>query len=163
MRTLAGWRTALVLLAGAVSGPARAQEPGPEGAPVTVWPGREWAKATPESQRLSGAALDAAAAYAEKYGGSGCVVRHGYLVREGGDSTKRADIKSATKASFGATLLGLALDAGPVRLDDLAPKHYPQLGTEKADNNPAWLGEITVRHLATMSAGFDDGRPPRLV
>src|SRR5262249_28013057 len=30
-------------------------------------------------------------------------------------------------------------------------------------NDKDWLGEITVRHLATMTAGFDDGRPPKLV
>jgi CubicO group peptidase (beta-lactamase class C family) len=155
-------RVSLVLLAGLVAAEsARARQPEQAAA---VWPGREWEVATAESQGLSRAALDAAAAYAEKYGGgSGCVVRHGYLVREWGDPTHRADIKSATKASFGATLLGLAIDAGLVRLDDLASKSYPQLGTENADNNRAWLGEITLHHLATMTAGFDDGRPPKLV
>src|SRR5580698_9815958 len=76
----------------------------------TVWPGRQWETATPESRGLSGAGLDAAAAYAEKAGGgSGCVIRHGYLVKEWGDPTKLADIKSATKGVTGSTLLGLAV------------------------------------------------------
>lgn len=128
-----------------------------------VWPGRDWERATPESQGLSGAALDAAATYAEKAGGgSGCIIRHGYLVKEWGDPSKKADIKSATKGSLGATLLGLAVDAGLVGLDDLATKHYPKIGTEVPANSRAWLDEITIRHLATMTAGFDDGRPPRL-
>src|SRR5262249_44405098 len=39
----------------------------------------------------------------------------------------------------------------------------PQLGTENPDNSKAWLSTITIRHLATMTAGFDDGRPPKLV
>src|SRR5262245_47945420 len=76
-----------------------------------VWPGRDWEIASPASQGLSSAALDAATRYAEEHGGgSGCIIRHGYLVKEWGDPTKLADIKSATKASVGATLLGLAVD-----------------------------------------------------
>ena len=139
----------------AVAFPARAAD---------VWPGKEWATAPPASRGLSPAGLDEAAAYAEKHGGgSGCVIRHGYLVKEWGSPTTRWDIKSATKGSLGATILGLAVDAGKVRLDDLAQTHYPAIGTEKPQNNTDWLKEITVRHLATMTAGFDDGRPPKLV
>jgi CubicO group peptidase (beta-lactamase class C family) len=89
-----------------------------------VWPGKDWATATPESQGLNKADLDAAAAYAlEHGGGSGCVIRHGFLVLEWGSPTKLADIKSATKGSFGTTMLGLAIDAGLVKIDDLAQKH----------------------------------------
>jgi len=127
-------------------------------------PGKEWETASSESQGMSRAALDTVAAYALKHGGSGCIVRHGYLVREWGDPTALADIKSATKGAIGTTLLGLAVDAGLVALNDPALKHYPALGRETPDNaQTGWLGEITVRHLATMTAGFDDGRPPRLV
>jgi CubicO group peptidase (beta-lactamase class C family) len=129
-----------------------------------IWPEKDWATATPTSQGLSAAELDEAAAYAEKHGGgSGCVIRHGYLIKEWGSATTRWDIKSATKGTLGATTLGLAVDAGLVKLDDLAQKHYPAIGTEKPENSADWLKEITVRHLATMTAGFDDGRPPRLV
>ncbi|HTK78446.1 MAG TPA: serine hydrolase [Gemmataceae bacterium] len=135
-------------------GPARAQ----------TFPAADRATLTPERQGLSSPALDAAAAYAEKYGGgSGCVVRHGVLVKEWGDPKNLADIKSATNGSFGATALGLAVDRGLVKLDDLAQKHYPTLGTERPENNKDWLAAITIRQLATMTAGFDDGRPPKLV
>jgi CubicO group peptidase (beta-lactamase class C family) len=132
---------------------------------AAVWPTREWADATPESQGVSPAALDEAAAYALKYGGgSGCVIRHGYLVKEWGDSNKLADIKSSTKGSVGTTLLGLALDDKLVQLDDAARKHYSKLGEEKPENvGTGWLDEITIHQLATMTAGFDDGRPPKLV
>src|SRR5436309_3383659 len=130
-----------------------------------VWPERDWVPAAPKSQGMSEAGLDAAAAYAQKYGGgSGCVIRHGYLIKEWGDREYLADIKSCTKGSVGATLLGLAIDDGLVKLDDLAQAHYPDIGQEPRENLAAgWLGQITVRHLATMTAGFDDGRPPKLV
>ena len=133
-------------------------------ASAQVWPGKQRAVATPESQGLSSSGLDAAAEYAMKHGGgSGCVVRHVYLVKEWGSATARADIKSATKGTMGATALGLAVDDGLVKLDDSALKHYPALGMEKRDNvERGWLGEITVRQLATMTAGFDNGRPPLL-
>jgi CubicO group peptidase (beta-lactamase class C family) len=128
------------------------------------WPGKEWATATPESQKMSGAALDLAVAHSQRHGGaSGCVIRHGYLVKEWGSPTALADIKSATKAAVGATVLGLAVDAGLVGLDDKTRVHSPQLGGERSENRTDWLGEITLRHMATMTAGFDDSRPPKLV
>ncbi len=137
-----------------VSGPARAD----------VWPGKEWAAATPESQGMSGAALDQVVDYSQRYGGaSGCVIRHGYLVKEWGSPTALADIKSATKGAFGATVLGLAVDAGLVRLDDKARRHSPELGSDRPEDRGEWLDEITLRHLATMTAGFDDSRPGKLV
>ena len=140
--------------------PSWAAQPAP---PETVsrWPGREWETAPPGRVGMSAAALDAAAAYAERAGGgSGCVVRHGLLVKEWGDPKRLADVKSATKASLGTTLLGLAVDDGLVKLDDPARKYYPEISAERPDDR---LDEITVRQLATMTAGFDDERPPRLV
>jgi CubicO group peptidase (beta-lactamase class C family) len=133
-------------------------------APAEVWPEQEWATATPGSRGMSAAALDKVAAYAQEHGGvSGCVIRHGFLVKEWGDTSARADIKSAAKGAFGATALGLAVDAGLVELDDPARGHLPEIGGDNPGNDPAWLGAITIRQLATMTAGFDDGRPPRLV
>ena len=83
--------------------------------------------------------------------------------RSGGSPTALADIKSATKGAFGATILGLAVDSGLISLEDKARSHSPQLGSERPENRRDWLDEITLRHLATMTAGFDDGRPPKLV
>ena len=130
-----------------------------------VWPAEEWAEATPESQGMSSASLDEAATHGLKYGGgSGCVIRDGYLVKEWGDPARPADIKSATKGSVGTTMLGVAFDDRLVQLDNDARKHYPRLGEERPENiKTGWLDEITVHHLATMTAGFDDGRPPTLV
>ena len=131
----------------------------------TIWPGRKWAKASPESQGMSIEKLDSAANYAlQAGGGSGCVIRGGYLVAEWGDPKKRADIKSCTKGSLGATALGLALDRNLLDWDDQANQYYPALGTGiKANTETDWLNEVTIRQLATMTAGFDDGRPPKLV
>jgi CubicO group peptidase (beta-lactamase class C family) len=142
-----------VVLAAGIAAPVQAQ-----------FPGKDWPTGTPESQGLSSAGVDAAAAFAEKHGGgSGCIIRHGVLVREWGDPKFLADIKSATKGSVGITVLGLAVDAGLVKLDDLATKYDPDLGTEKKENvEKGWLKDITIRQLATMTAGFDDGRPPLL-
>ncbi len=134
MRLSTSWLVILVCLMSLLSpGRARAQEA--ERPPV--WPGREWATATPESQGLTAAALDAVAAYAQKSGGgSGCIIRHGYLVKEWGDPKRLADIKSATKGSVGATLLGLAVDRRLVRLDEPAVTHDPRIGTD-ARTTPA--------------------------
>jgi CubicO group peptidase (beta-lactamase class C family) len=149
----------LALLAGALTAG------GSDSVQAPIWPGRDWVRASPESHGLSSAALEAAGALALRHGGgSGCVVRHGCLVYEWGDASQRADIKSATKGAFGATLLGLALDEDRVRLDDPARKHHPALGEDPSGNRATgWLEQITIRHLATMTAGFDDQRPPRLV
>jgi len=128
------------------------------------YPHDAWPTASPVSQGLSQAGVDAAAEYAQKHGGgSGCIIRHGVLVKEWGDPSALADIKSATKGSVGTTLLGLAVNAGLVSLDDVAGQHYPAIGTERPEHAAnAWLKQITIRHLATMTAGFDDGRPPSL-
>jgi CubicO group peptidase (beta-lactamase class C family) len=135
-----------------------------QAAEVLVFPREDWLEATPASQGIDAGALDRVAGYASKRGGgSGCVTRHGYLVKEWGDRAKLADIKSATKGTFGTTCLGLAVADGLVRLDDPAQQHYSAIGAEKPENiATGWLGEITVRQLATMTAGFDDGRPPLL-
>ena len=127
-----------------------------------VWPGEDWERDEPERHGMSTSGLERVAEYALSWGGgSGCVIRHGYLLKEWGDPNRLADIKSATKGAVGITLLGVAMADGLVRWDDRARLHYPTLGEETKGRREEWLEEITVRHLATMTAGFDDGRPPR--
>src|SRR4051812_24023314 len=83
-----------------------------------AWPGKEWARAAPQEQGMKPQLLDEAAAYAQRFGGgSGCVVRGGFLVKEWGDPAALADIKSCTKGAVGTTVLGLAVDAGLLKLD----------------------------------------------
>lgn len=130
-----------------------------------LWPGQEWPTASPESRGFSNEGLNEAVAFAQSWGGgSGCVIHGGYLIKEWGDPQRRADVKSTTKGAVGTTLLGLALDRGLVAWDDRARLHYPQLNAELPyDHGQNWIDEITLRQLACMSAGFDNGRPPRLL
>ncbi len=115
----------------------------------------EWASATPESQRLNVKFLDEARDYALTGGGSGAVIRGGKLVYIWGERKQRYDLKSTTK-SIGATALGVALMDGKVTLEQKAVDCLPGFGTPPAQNRlTGWLGEITLFHLATHTAGFD--------
>ena len=90
-----------------------------------------------------------------KGGGSGIVMRGSKRVISWGDLTKRYDLKSTTK-SFGATALGIAIKDGKLQLSDPARDHHPAFGLPpKSNKETGWLGEITISHLATQTAGFD--------
>lgn len=112
---------------------------------------REWSRATPEKAGLDALQLRRAAAYA---GGSGMVVRAGRPAFAWGESAALHHIQSATK-SIGAIALGLAIAEEKIRLDDPAVRHHPSLGVPpEANRETGWLERITLRHLATMTAGF---------
>jgi CubicO group peptidase (beta-lactamase class C family) len=120
-----------------------------------TWPSPDWPVATPAEVGLNAARLDEARDYALSAGGSGLVVRHGKAVLRWGDQRQRYDIKSATK-SFGATMLGVAIKDGKVALDTPARRCHPTVGVPPASNTETgWLERITVRHLATQTAGFE--------
>jgi CubicO group peptidase (beta-lactamase class C family) len=150
MRSPARLAKALVL-AGALAltaGPAYAKD-------AVIYPGATWAKATPAEVGMDADTLAKARAYALTGGGSGYVTRHGKLVLSWGDPRRRYDLKSSTK-SIGVTSLGLALADGKMALDDRAVKYQPSLGTPPASNEKTgWIGKITLRHLATQTAGFE--------
>lgn len=83
------------------------------------------------------------------------IVHAGRVVMRWGDRRRRYDIKSATK-SFGATMLGVALRDGLVELDAPARRYHPKLCVPPESNvQTGWLDEITLRRLATQTAGFD--------
>jgi CubicO group peptidase (beta-lactamase class C family) len=144
-----------------------------------VWPGassatdpnRGWVTATAAEVGMDSARLIEAEVYSKKGGGAGMITRHGKLVHKWSDDRgdadpvndihigTRADLKSTTK-SMGGIALALALDAGLVKLDDLAKTHLPSFGNPPA-NDPAALDAITVRHLATHTAGFAKPGSPR--
>jgi Beta-lactamase len=72
-----------------------------------------------------------------------------------GDQKERYDLKSTTK-SIGITALALAIQDGKLKLSDKAHKLHPQFGTPPDENATTdWLGEITLFHLATQTAGFE--------
>jgi len=109
----------------------------------------------PEQVGMNQAKLEDAKRYARSAGGSGMIVRHGRVVSRWGDQKKRYDIKSATK-SFGATMLGVAIQDGKIALDAPARRYHPTLGVPPQSNTKTeWLDEITIRHLATQTAGFE--------
>jgi len=144
------WRGLLGGVAGiALSLTATGQEP------AAAWPSPAWPVVAPADVGLNGGLLEQAKAYALSAGGSGMIVRHGRAVLRWGDQAQRYDIKSATK-SFGATMLGVAIKDGKVALDLPARRCHPTLGVPPASNvNTGWLDRITIRHLATQTAGFE--------
>jgi CubicO group peptidase (beta-lactamase class C family) len=119
------------------------------------FPGKSWPTSTPADLGLDETKLVQARDYALTGGGSGCVIYHGKLVMEWGDQSARYDLKSSSK-SIGVTTLGLALKDGLVHLDDPAIKFHPTFGTPPESNSATdWIEHITLRHLATQTAGFE--------
>jgi len=111
--------------------------------------------ARPDQVGMNPAKLEQAKRYALSAGGSGMIVRRGQVVMRWGDQKKRYDIKSATK-SFGATMLGVAIKDGKIVLDASARRYHPTLGVPPQSNaETGWLDDITIRHLATQTAGFE--------
>jgi CubicO group peptidase (beta-lactamase class C family) len=116
-----------------------------------------WQVADAETLGLDGAALDRAATTAEGLARmrSLLVVREGSLVLEryyhGFTADSLADVRSVTK-SIVSTLAGIALRQGELSsldttLGELLP---PELATPTGEQ-----AAITVRHLLTMSGGFE--------
>lgn len=120
-----------------------------------VYPKKRWSQKTPAQVGMDAKLLDRAKEHALTGGGSGFVTRHGYLILSWGDTQKRYDLKSTTK-SIGVTALGLAIKDGKLRLTDKAADCHPQFGTPPQSNaDTGWLKEITLKHLATQTAGFE--------
>ncbi len=110
---------------------------------------------TPGEVGMDPVKLMAAREHALTGGGSGIIMRGGKVVLRWGDQKQRYDLKSSTK-SIGITALGLAIGDGKLGLDDLATDRHPQFGTPPdANAETGWLGTITLRHLATQTAGFE--------
>lgn len=119
------------------------------------FPRAEWTRVTPAEAGLDEAKLAQARDYALTGGGSGCIIHSGRLVMAWGDFKQRYDLKSTAK-SFGAAALGLAIADGKVRLDDKAAQHHPAFGVPPDSNLlTGWLSQITLRQLASQTAGFD--------
>jgi CubicO group peptidase (beta-lactamase class C family) len=120
-----------------------------------VFPGESWADKQPADLGLDAEQLHKARDYALTGNGSGMIVKSGYVVLRWGDQARRYDLKSTTK-SLGATLLGMAILDGKIRLDDPAVKYHPGLAIPPDENKATgWINKITIRHLATQSAGFE--------
>jgi CubicO group peptidase (beta-lactamase class C family) len=115
--------------------------------PAEFFPGREWRTCSPKEAGLSGEKL---AALTNLVGGRGCVVRHGRLAFNWGDSAKSSDVASAFKPLL-STLLWVAIHEnrlpGP---DALVADFEPRLKTLNDGKDAA----ITWRHLASQTSGY---------
>jgi CubicO group peptidase (beta-lactamase class C family) len=127
--------------------------------PDVVWPGQNWATATPEEMGMDGNILTGARDYAlttGQGGGSGMIVRRGRVVLSWGSMSTRYDLRSTTK-SIGSTALGLLLKdrLGQIRITDRAIDFHPSLGIPPQSNaDTGWLENITLLNLGTHTAGF---------
>ena len=120
-----------------------------------TWPGSSWTTATPAQAGMDAAKLQQARDYALTGGGSGMITRGGSLVMSWGNAATKYDLKSTTK-SFGATALGLGVKDGKISLGQKAQAYHPSLGVPPSSNTgTGWLDDITIKHLATQTAGFD--------
>jgi CubicO group peptidase (beta-lactamase class C family) len=122
-----------------------------EGADECVFPSAAWELATPESQGVDSAKLQAAVDYLSEAGGKDgvkrmVIVRNGRMIWRGPEADKPQGVWSVTKA-FTSTAHGLLIEDGKCSLDTLAKDFDPAL----AEFYPT----VTLRHLATMTSGLD--------
>ena len=116
-----------------------------------------WETDTPEHLGMDEAKLQEARDYALTGGGSGCIIRGGKVVMSWGDRRQKYNLYSTTK-SIGGIALALAIVDGKVSLDDRMRDYLSSGGVPPESNNAAWLEKITLRHLATHTAGFEKTR-----
>jgi len=120
-----------------------------------IWPSPNWMKSNPSDVGMDEAQLRKARDYALTGGGSGYITRHGKLVMSWGDLSRRYDLKSTTK-SIGATALALAIADGKLNLSDKVVLRHPKFAIPpEANKDTGWVEKITIKHLATQTAGFE--------
>jgi CubicO group peptidase (beta-lactamase class C family) len=129
---------------------ALAAAPGAAGAPPFAWQ-----TATPESQGLSTARLDALRdELAPRATAALLIVRNDKIVYEwyapGTTAATRLGSASTAKALVGGTAAAAEVDDGLIRLEDRAAQYIPQWR-----NDPV-KSAITVRELGDHTSGLDD-------
>jgi len=115
----------------------------------------DWATATPESQGMRSAKLEALWADLKARHTSGLlVIRNDAVVferyTEGYTRTTRHGTASLAKALVGGTSLMVAMSDRRLRPDDRAEKYIPQWRSD------ARKKAITIRQLATHTSGIED-------
>ncbi len=137
--------TRLVLVFLAAGGIAAAQ----------LYPDAEWPRRKPSEVGIDERALEK---LLPRLGIGGVIIRHGYLVASWGSPEVAVQTASMGK-SFTSTVLGLAVDAGKVKLDD--PVRLTWTGHGELSHPHKYLDfgfhrDMTWRHLANMMAGFQN-------
>jgi len=115
-----------------------------------TFPGKDWGKATPESQGIDSVKLNAAILYLKNNSGRDgvkelVIIRNGYMVWKSTNIDKVHGVWSLTK-SFTSTVLGLLIDDGKATLDTLAKEYVPSMA--------ATYPTVTLRHFTTMTSGY---------
>jgi len=118
--------------------------------PVSVFPGKTWAIATPESQQVNSTNLQAAVKLLDQTVGKDgvhelVIIRNGRMIWHGDNIDKVHGIWSFTKV-FTSTTLGLLIDDGKCSLDTKAQDILPAM-------KPAYPA-VTLRHFTTMTSGY---------
>jgi CubicO group peptidase (beta-lactamase class C family) len=107
-----------------------------------VFPGKEWKEQPAEALCRNAGALEQ---FTEAVGGSGVIIKNGYLIKTWGDPAGRIKWASATKPVF-STLLFFAAHEGRVEIDGKINALMPELQGKDQ--------EITFYHLANMTSGY---------
>lgn len=120
--------------------------------------GTTWETISPEELGWDTAKLDELSSYVESNNSSAFIILHkGKIVLEkywlGTSATSSFRIFSASK-SIAAFLTGVAEEQGKLQLDDAVSDY---LGTGWSNATPAQEGQITIRHLITMTSGLTEG------
>ncbi|MGQ9651998.1 MAG: BACON domain-containing protein [Phycisphaerae bacterium] len=114
-----------------------------------VFPGTTWEFKTPTELGLDAAKLDQIAG---TIGGSGCIVRHGYMVKTWGSQSLKGDWASASKPVI-STLLFFAIEEGRIAGVDAMVKDYGWSLSTK--DQP-----MTFRHMANMIGNYTRAEAP---
>ncbi len=114
-----------------------------------TFPGATWESATPANLGLDSSKLDLLAA---RIGGSGCIVKDGYMVKTWGSQTSKFDWFSAFKPIV-STLLFFAVDNGLLESVDSLVYDWGWNLISKDQT-------MTFRHLANMLSGYARVEPP---
>jgi CubicO group peptidase (beta-lactamase class C family) len=125
-----------------------------EPATAQTWPGAQWATASPAAVGMDPAKTATALKYGRVRAGSGNLIRAGRRIGYWGDQGTKYHLQSTTK-SIGSILIGIAIRERRISLDSLLAGRVPNFGVPPTANRAkGWLDGITVRQLATQSAGF---------
>ncbi len=126
---------------------------------AAIYPGDEWQTRAPAEMGFDSEALHA---ILPKNGIGGAIIRSGYLVATWGNPDEAFQTASLGK-SITTTVLGLAVDAGLIKLDD--PVHQTWTGERELSHSYKYLNhghhkDVTWRQLGAMTAGFTNNDDP---
>jgi len=114
---------------------------------VESTPKKDWEIRRPEDVGLDGEQLQR---LRELVGGSGCIVRHGFMAYSWGEISEAADLASAAKPIISTLLLFAIQEKKLKSIDDRVSDVEPGL----RDLNEGKDAAITWRHLASQTSGY---------